>query len=295
MLGQLNMDGLDKVEVALNRLKRHEPLEGYYLAFSGGKDSVVIKALCDMAGVKYDAHYHVSSVDPPELVQFVKSFGDVHIEIPHDKDGKPITMWSLIQKHGLPTRKRRFCCEQLKEGGGVTRYCVTGVRWAESTRRRATRAGLEVPALEPGGNFDLIGLDPDNADPYEYHYCPTKAKVVLNPIIDWLEEDVWEFIRRYKIRYCTLYDEGFKRLGCIGCPMGRRKQIEKEFERWPKYRKMYLNAINRYTAYRHARGMPCIDGFDDPEQVMEWWISGERKKEKQIEQMSIYEESEGWT
>lgn len=74
MIHQMNIYGKDKVEVAIERLRAFEPLEGYHLAFSGGKDSVVIKALADMAGVKYDAHYSVSSVDPPELVQFVKKF-----------------------------------------------------------------------------------------------------------------------------------------------------------------------------------------------------------------------------
>ena len=72
MIEQLNVYGKTKLEVAIQRLKTFEPSEGYYLAFSGGKDSVVIKALADMAGVKYDAHYNVTSVDPPELVRFIK-------------------------------------------------------------------------------------------------------------------------------------------------------------------------------------------------------------------------------
>lgn len=46
---QLNMYGKDKVQTAIDRFKSFEPEEGYYLAFSGGKDSVVIKALADMA------------------------------------------------------------------------------------------------------------------------------------------------------------------------------------------------------------------------------------------------------
>lgn len=56
----------DKVKVAIERIKAFEPAEGYWLAYGGGKDSVVCKALCDMAGVKYQAHYSCTSVDPPE-------------------------------------------------------------------------------------------------------------------------------------------------------------------------------------------------------------------------------------
>ena len=130
-----------KVEASIARLKTFCPDEGYYLAFSGGKDSVVIKALAQMAGVKYDAHYHVTSVDPPELVRFVlDQHKDVSFDIPHYDDGKPITMWNLIPKHSMPpTRVVRYCCDFLKERGGENRRIVTGVRWAESARRAANR------------------------------------------------------------------------------------------------------------------------------------------------------------
>ena len=142
MIHQLNMQGKDKVQVAIDRLKTFEPPEGYYLAFSGGKDSVVIKALADMAGVKYDAHYNLTSVDPPELVQFIKTFDDVSIDRPMDKEGHQITMWNLIPPRRLPpTQIARYCCKDLKETGGTGRMTITGVRWAESARRKLTRGG----------------------------------------------------------------------------------------------------------------------------------------------------------
>lgn len=111
----------DKVANSIEALQTFEPKEGYYVAFSGGKDSVVIKKLCDLAGVKYDAHYSVTSVDPPELVRFIKeAYPDVHRDIPHYSDGKPITMWNLIPKMGVPpTRLMRYCCDKLKEGGAL--------------------------------------------------------------------------------------------------------------------------------------------------------------------------------
>ena len=103
MLEQLNMGGLSKIEVAIKRLQLYEPEEGYYLAFSGGKDSIVIKALADMAGVKYDAHYNVTSVDPPELIYFIReNYQDVKWEYPRYKDGTRITMWNLIPRKEMP-------------------------------------------------------------------------------------------------------------------------------------------------------------------------------------------------
>ena len=142
MIHQLDFNGRDKVDKAIMRLQTYEPPEGYYLCFSGGKDSVVIKALADMAGVKYDAHYNISSVDPPELVRFIKDkHPDVIMEHPKDKGGNCISMWTLIpQKQMPPTRLARYCCEHLKEHGGGGRLKVTGVRWAESTRRKVSHS-----------------------------------------------------------------------------------------------------------------------------------------------------------
>lgn len=147
MIHQINLlTGLDKVETAIKRYQTFEPPEGYYLAFSGGKDSVVIKALADMAGVKYHAVYRVTSVDPPELVWFIKEHHpDVKFDYPRDKDGKVITMWNLIPTKGMPpTRVARYCCEYLKESGGQGEFTVTGVRWAESAKRKNNRKGLEL-------------------------------------------------------------------------------------------------------------------------------------------------------
>ena len=139
MIHQLDFNGNDKVDKAIMRLQAYEPPEGYYLCFSGGKDSVVIKALADMAGVKYDAHYCVTSVDPPELVQFIKGHhSDVVFEYPRYSDGTRATMWNLIPKKKMPpTRIVRYCCKALKEeNGGKGRLKVTGVRWDESANRK---------------------------------------------------------------------------------------------------------------------------------------------------------------
>lgn len=151
MLGQTKFatDGeiCDKVEIAIKRLKAFEPEEGYYVAFSGGKDSQCVYHLCKMAGVKFDAHYNVTSVDPPELVRFIKTnYPDVKFEHQYNKDGKPITMWSLIPEQRMPpTRLARYCCAKLKETNGQGRYTVTGVRASESASRKANQGVMTVP------------------------------------------------------------------------------------------------------------------------------------------------------
>lgn len=158
----------EKIKRSIEFLKSFEPEDGYYLAFSGGKDSVVCKALLDMAGCKYDATYHVTSVDPPELVRFIKEANpDVNMEIPHYPDdyrvealrGKPVTMWNLIP-HKLmpPTRLVRYCCSCLKESGGDGRKTVTGVRWAESVNRMKNQGAVTIASPAAGREF---GDNPD--------------------------------------------------------------------------------------------------------------------------------------
>lgn len=157
---QFGSDGVlrTKVETAIKRLQTFEPPEGYYLAMSFGKDSQCCYHLCKMAGVKFDAHYAVTSVDPPELIRFGKEhYPDVHFEHQywndskpehHYSDGrpKPITMWSLIAEHTLPpTRLVRYCCEELKEAHGENRYTVTGVRWDESPNRKQNQDIVTIP------------------------------------------------------------------------------------------------------------------------------------------------------
>jgi len=171
----------DKVQVAIGRLQEYQELtegEPYYLAFSGGKDSCVIKALAEMSGVSFEAHYSATGIDPPDVVRFIRKH---HPDVIFDKpEGKPFLQ--KMATRGFPMRQRRWCCKYLKEGHGIGRVVITGIRWAESRARKQNRK--------------LLG-------------CNTE-KMFLHPIIDWYEEDVWEFLRRYKVKYCKLYDEGWK-------------------------------------------------------------------------------------
>ena len=80
--------------------------------------------------------------------------------------------------------------------------------------------------------------------------CYKRHKTTVNPIIEWTDSDVWEFIHAEKIPYCELYNEGFNRLGCIGCPMAGTNQREKEFFRWPKYKDAYLRAFEKMMQKR---------------------------------------------
>ena len=286
MIHQLNIYGKDKVDTAIDTIRFFEPKDGYWLAFSGGKDSVCLKALADKAGVKYEAHYSVTSVDPPELIQFIKTFPDVIFDHNYDENGKPYSMWNLIVKRKMPpTRLVRYCCQYLKEASGQGRVTLTGVRWAESSNRsnnqgRVTiidkkKKGDENFTKTPRGGVVLrediaqIFLNNDNDEGRELvDFCIKQRKTVVNPMIDWDDEDVWEFIEENNLRYCSLYDEGYKRLGCIGCPMQSREMMFKDFQRWPKYKTLYVNAFDRMI-----KADPDRYTWKSGEEVFNWWIS----------------------
>lgn len=270
---QFGSDGriCTKVETAVKRLRTFEPPDGYRLAFSGGKDSQCVYHLAKMAGVKFDPVYSVTSVDPPELVRFIKQhYPDVQFEHQywndnkpehHYSDGhpKPITMWNLIADHTLPpTRKVRYCCSALKETGGQGRVVVTGVRWAESARRKNTHDVVDIRGKRAIKKADSLGaeyrlnkhgeviLNDDNDENRRLvEQCYRTHKTMVNPIVDWTDDDVWAFLNGNNIPHCSLYDEGFTRLGCIGCPLSGTKNMIFDFERWPKYKELYIRAFQR--------------------------------------------------
>lgn len=134
-----------KEKKAIERLKAFEPADGYYLAYSGGKDSDCIKILAQLSGVKFEAVHNLTTVDAPETVRYVQSQPDVKIDKAYDKNGNHVTMWNLIVKKLMPpTRLARYCYSELKERGGIGRVVVTGVRWSESQRRKETSDVIKI-------------------------------------------------------------------------------------------------------------------------------------------------------
>lgn len=247
---------------------------------SGGKDSAVVKELARRAGIPFEVMHNHTTADAPETVRFVRSeakrFEEMGIKytinMPMYK-GKRTSMWSLIpQKLMPPTRLVRYCCSVLKETGGAGRFIATGVRWAESASRMNSRGIYE----KNGDKENRIILSNDNDDRRMlFENCRIKARRIVNPIIDWTDDDVWDFLTSDDAPPCNpLYCEGLKRVGCVGCPMAVRKGRELEFFRWPQFRKLYINAFEKMLKERELRGK--LDGSwrmgRSGIDVFNWWM-----------------------
>ena len=267
---------------AIQYLKTFEPEnEPYYLCYSGGKDSDAIRILAEIAGVKHDIVNNHTTVDAPETVRYIRSIPNVQIQMPEK------TMWQLIvEKKHPPTRLSRYCCERLKEHGGQGRMKSTGVRKAESrsryingglikiignktTEKNAELYGAEYQKTPKGG---LI-LNIDNHENRRFvEHCYRTTQTMLNPIVDWSNDDVWDFLKYYGCSSNPLYQCGFKRIGCIGCPMGGFKNMKKEFALYPKYRANYVRTFDKMIKAREKAGLQNSGGWKDGESVMRWWV-----------------------
>ena len=276
----------EKEHIAIERLKAFEPDEPYYLCYSGGKDSDVIRILAQLANVKHELHHRLTSVDAPETVRYVKSIPDMHIDIPHDKDGNRVSMWSLIVKTGIPpTRFMRYCCSELKEKGGEGRLKITGVRAAESVNRKKN-AGLvkiigkpkttQKTAEEFGADYEVnnkggLVMNMDNSPNRRLvEHCYRTTSTMINPIIDWSENDVWQFLSHYGCESNPLYHCGKERVGCIGCPMANAKKRIIEFENYPKYKQLYINAFDKMLEAHPNKESHY--SWHTGKDVFNWWL-----------------------
>ena len=245
---------------------RLDPENGFYNTFSGGKDSQCLYYLVKMAGVRHRTHMNLTSVDPPEVIRFVRTqYPDVELIRPR------ISIYELAKEERmLPTRKIRYCCKEFKEISGVGKVTLIGIRKEESTRRaKRQEISTEIKGKRVEETFDQWSEHEEKM----VTCVGGKDKILVSPIIHWTKRDVWEFLNVNGIPHCELYDQGYTRIGCICCPMSQLRQKRKEIERWPHVKRSWLKTIqwlidNGYIDHN----------FSDAEIGFLWWISGKSFK-----------------
>lgn len=281
----------------------YDNTDGYYLAFSGGKDSQALYHVAQLAGVQFKGHMSLTSVDPPQVIRFVKR------HYPNVELIKPkMSMFDrAIEKGILPTMRVRWCCADFKESAGAGRVTLIGVRAAESARR-AKRHEVEVKSRKFSGNLE--GFNAWSQAEIEKKLSKTKRKVnedefsiktdneircingkdsiLISPIFQWTDDDVWYFLNEIvNVPHCELYDMGFTRIGCLLCPMASKTCNLRNIEMFPHIKRGWIRAIKAIRSRRKFR-----EGFiwwhikvnwreqDEPsedeiaEAIFDWWMSG---------------------
>lgn len=264
----------EKIEYSINLLRKSEemalrmdPENGFYLAFSGGKDSQVLYHLAVQGGgVKFKAHMNLTSVDPPEVIRFVKkNYPDVELIKPR------MSIYEMAKKKGcLPTRLVRWCCEEFKEMSGAGKVTLIGIRKSESTNRKK-RNEIETGDRKFSGTFDQWSEHQEKM----VTCVGGKDKILVSPILYWTEKDVWDYLKRMHIPYCELYDKGYKRIGCIMCPMSNYKQNMREMKDFPHVGKNWRKTIE-WLIENKWKDKPLLQ---DPDMALKWRISKKSFKE----------------
>lgn len=306
---RLSPELFDKVNYSVNLLRRaasiataYDPENGYYLAFSGGKDSQCLYHIAKIAGVPFRAYMTPTTVDPGAVIRFVRlQYPDVELVKPRE------SIYTVaVRKHILPTRTVRWCCAEFKENAGAGKVTLIGIRHAESVRR-SKRNEVEISNRQYSGNLD--GLDDYrrkrrgattiiNATGERTLGCiQGKETLLISPIIYWTDADVWEFLNGLHIPHCGLYDKGQRRIGCLCCPMATKHSRNRDIANYPYVKRNWISAIRKMRQngdlttpfvmveefIKQRDKTPNKPLSDQQEQEMceyifDWWVSGENSE-----------------
>ena len=203
-------------------------------------------------------YYSVTGIDTPETVHFIRdNYQDV--EFIHHKQN----FFQLVEEKGLPTIKRRYCCERLKEHFGAGQCVLTGVR-AEESKKRSSYAAIEVFSRRK----EHIGKDVKRSESWlaeKEHQCiKGQDKIMIRPILHWTTEEVFQFLLMCGAKVNATYQK-HRRVGCMFCPFAPKWEIEYFETIYPLYRKRLILAIERWGKKNGYYGLSSA------EEVLKWW------------------------
>lgn len=291
-MGRLSLRGQPDDE-AIRMIREFEPLairndlRGYCVCTSEGKDSRVLGHLMRRAGVRHFYLHSITGIDPPELVYFQRrnfqeyqDQGFLTYDIMYEQ-----SIWALMRKKKFPPlRQMRWCCQYLKERR-CTEYgsaiLALGVRKYESVRRAKNRDSLEI-ASQAGKSIIMAWDNTENRRIFET--CYTQSEKRLNPLAYWPDTYIWDYTKEAGLEQCSLYQEGFHRLGCIGCPMAGEAQRKQEFDRWPKFREQWIRTFDQVIQLREEQGL--INEHENGQAWFDWWM-GEKAQEIPVDENQL--------
>lgn len=210
---------------------------------SGGKDSAVLETLLQLSGIVYKSEHNITTIDPPGTIAYIKK-NFPQTSFIHPKK----SFYKIIEDIGLPTRRKRFCCDILKERGGAGTKTFLGVRASESHRR---------------ASMDFVNHDTRSR---------MKGAISFMPILMWQDQDIYNYLEWKGVELNKEYKYS-KRVGCIGCPLASPKIRAEALARYPKIRAKIVKSIKIGLTNR-PYSVLSVATNGNAERAMEWWMSG---------------------
>jgi len=196
----------------LNKKFENAPIEEvlkYFLSTYGEKIALASslgaedQVLTDLL-LKQDAKAKIFTLDTGRLYEQTYKVMDltnrkynikIDVLFPHAKDVETLYQTQGINGFKESIENRKECCHirkiaQLKRALSTLDVWITGLRRSQSQ----TRESMKLVEFDEGNNL-----------------------IKINPLIEWSEEEVWDYLKKHKVPYNELHEQGFPSIGCAPC------------------------------------------------------------------------------
>lgn len=198
------------------------------VGFSGGKDSQVVYDLCKRSGINFKAVFN-HCFESNTTLKFIR---ENYPEVEWRREVKEGFFENIRKNHHglLPTVEKSYCCSDYKHNPKYVDYAsIVGVRKAESQKRKQRKV-FETKSKR------FLNKNKETFYQYFSESCIASgapSEIQLKPILDWTSEEVWNYIKKYKLPINPEYSD-CNRVGCQICPKANLTSNFKALIKFPK-------------------------------------------------------------